>query len=509
MAGETLTSRSIPLAFKENSGGLNSEFGSLALKPSEASDLDNIDFTRDGRFAQRNGYTRLNTTAFNSGATWTGLYWYEKKATATNKLIGVAGDKLGKMDDLDGTWDDITGSLTLTAGNDNHVSWTTQIDVAVGTNNVNPPFRWDQTGNGTTLDVVAGLTQAKFVRTFANRLVLANVTISGTAHKSRFMWYPLDSLTSPSASAFRDVNTNDGQEITGIEVLGEECIIFKDRSIWKAQNIGDPDLPFRFIKTRSHVGCVSGYSIQQSNNGLIFQSQDGWYFFDGNNSFKLSEKVTATIDTYNDNRFPQTQSVLYQKNNLYIASVTNSGGSTHDRNLTFNDLNGAWSKYSGLNANAFARVYDNNEEKIFFGDYSGFVYQFDVGDNDNPGGTETAIDAFYYTAWLNFDDIVNVKGIPHIYIFHKISESTLSFSYSYDFDESDAFTQTFTLSGGGAIYGTAVFGTDVYGVSGGKVQRRDLSDRGRVVRLKFANNNVDETFEIEGFGALPHLETFQ
>ena len=39
------------------------------------------------------------------------------------------------------------------------------------------------------------------------------------------------------------------------------------------------------------------------------------------------------------------------------------------------------------------------------------------------------------------------------------------------------------------------------------MRRRDLTGRGRVVRFKFANNVLNEGFQIDGLGQMPHLET--
>ena len=55
----------------------------------------------------------------------------------------------------------------------------------------------------------------------------------------------------------------------------------------------------------------------------------------------------------------------------------------------------------------------------------------------------------------------------------------------------------------------ALYGTGVYAGSGGRVQRKDLTSRGYVVRFKFANNVLDEEFRIDSMGVLPHLETYQ
>ena len=71
----------------------------------------------------------------------------------------------------------------------------------------------------------------------------------------------------------------------------------------------------------------------------------------------------------------------------------------------------------------------------------------------------------------------------------------------------DQYTQTISLATGTDVYGTGVYGTAVYAGAGGKISRLDLLSRGRVVRFKFANATAGETFQIDGFGSLAHLET--
>ena len=51
-----------------------------------------------------------------------------------------------------------------------------------------------------------------------------------------------------------------------------------------------------------------------------------------------------------------------------------------------------------------------------WGDYGGYVYRSDTGSDDYPLNSQTAIDAYYWTNWKNFEDICDKKGIPHVYI---------------------------------------------------------------------------------------------
>lgn len=293
-------------------------------------------------------------------------------------------------------------------------------------------------------------------------------------------------------------------------MLGEALVIFKTRSIWLAFFTGDSDIPFIFRKSRSAVGCVSGQSIQESKNGLVFRSDDGYYFFDGNNSFKLSDRVTTTLGTFNAGRYKNVVSAYHITKGRYISSESSSANTTHNRNMTWTFEDGvvnAWSVYGGLNANCFARVYNSGVEQIYFGDYAGFVYLTDTTSTDNPSGTATAIDAYYYSKWFDYGELVLKKAAPVCKIYHQFSSSTLTFAYSYNFESQDQYSQTFSMSAGASLYGTATYDTSTYVGVGGNVKERDLTGRGETIRFGFKNNVVGEDFTIDAFGSWVNAET--
>jgi len=125
MAGEKLTSPSAPVSVRVFSGGLNSTANPLNLQDSESTDCQNVDFDKFGSVLKRNGYTPVNTTAFNSGATWTSLHWFQL-STGSKFLVGTCGSKLASFSSgLSGSPSDITGSLTITPGNNNLFQWAT------------------------------------------------------------------------------------------------------------------------------------------------------------------------------------------------------------------------------------------------------------------------------------------------------------------------------------------------------------------------------------------------
>ena len=507
MPEQNYTSQAIPLSFRTHGGGLNTTASPIELAKNESPDLQNTDFDKFGSFLKRNGYAQLNTSAANSGATWTSLHWLQL-SSGTDYIMGTCGNKLMKQDALDGTWDDVTGALTITAGNNNHWRWRTYRDTAIGVNGVNVCIKWTGSGNGAVLTVPTNMDWAKYVEVFRGYTLLANVSISSTVAGSRLYWSTVGTIETWVDADNTYIARDDGSDITGLAVLGDKLIIFKEFSIHYGLFTGDRDIPFIFDKTNSVVGCISGDSIQSVENGLVFQSQDGFYYFDGNNSYKLSDRITTTLDEdFDKSRYANTQSIYQRTKNRYWATTTTSGGTTNNRCLTWDSSNNAWSRYKGHNANCFVIVNTSGQERLYFGDYAGFVYRADTSANDIPSGVSTAIDSYFYTKWHDYDDMVNSKGTPHIYAYYRLNSATCTFAYSYDFEDGDTYTQTFSTTGGAALYGTAVYGVDTYAGAGGAVTRLDLTGRGRVIRFKFANSTLSEEMQIDGFGAEAYAET--
>lgn len=583
MAGSVFTTGSTPIADINFNGGLNTTSGPLSLSNSESSDLQNIDFNTFGSILKRNGYTALNTTAITSSPTSDGLWWYEYYSSGyQSKLIDITNAKFYKMDDLDGTWDDITGSTTITAGNFcSFENWNNTVYV---TNGTNPPFKWSGSGNcavipalvantytfkvtgvsvapavgdtytnnavtytitalnlvGTAGSILAtgsgaptesgnlvratgtgtdpipftvsyanvNITKAKFVVQYNNYLVLGNVTVGSTAYPSRWYWCELRDDTVWLATSFIEVSKDDGQQLVNGVVSGDRLAFFKERAIYNANFTGDNAIPFTLAKSNSSVGCVAPFSIQEVENGLVFLSYDGFYYYDGNNSYKISTNITTTLQGYNKTRFYQARSMRQKNKQRYFCSLPGESSSTNNVVIVWDWLLNAWSKYSGIAAASMTSVYISGiDERIYFADYAGFAYRMDTGTDDYPLNVQTAIDAYYYTNWKHYDDICDQKGVANAYIFFQLNTAVLTLVYSYDFQTSDTYSLTFSTSTSTDVYGVGLYGTAVYASDGGSSVRKDLTGRGRVVRVGFKNSTLGETFQIDGLGTFVHLET--
>ena len=103
-----------------NTGGLNNAFSPIAIEVNEAADLQNVVISTGGSVLTRDGFSSVNSPR---AITATGLKFYEP-TSGDRFLVGVfENDTILKMDytsggGLDGTYDDITGSLTFSRRSD-------------------------------------------------------------------------------------------------------------------------------------------------------------------------------------------------------------------------------------------------------------------------------------------------------------------------------------------------------------------------------------------------------
>lgn len=596
MTDQVFTQQAQNFALFKNNGGLNTTASTLALEDNEASDLQNVDLDLWGAIRKRGGYRHMNPseTEYNSGAVGNGIYYYET-ASGTDYLLEVFGNQLTYQDDLDGAQHDVTGAITLTPGQDNQVQWKTYRDTAIGTNNVDAPFKFIKSGgvattitlnaggtnysvgdliyltgagnggavvkvatlgasnavatftlvgggsgystangittdapesatlgSGCTLNVTAvtsnaaaltvptGLTRAKSTEVFFGRFLLANVTVSGVKYGSRIYWSYPGSIDRWWDADWADVERDDGQEITCIKALGDRLVIFKERSIHIAMYTGDTDVPIVLAKTPSNVGCVARDSVQEVNNGLVFLSYDGLYYFDGSNSTKISDKLNYTFKYDVDhNRLEHAQATMYRSKNQYLISLSEASGSQNECTYVWDYYTKGFTRHRGLEVNAITTLNYQNEERIYFVDSNGFAYRYDSGEDDYPLGIQTAIEAYYKTKWFTFGDLVTVKSNLHSVVYLDFASSTLTLGYSFDFDDTDQYQISIPLSTGSETYDspTAIYDTSKYAGSGGFPYRVDMAGRGRTMRMSFYNNALGETFKISGFGISVMPET--
>jgi hypothetical protein len=365
----------------------------------------------------------------------------------------------------------------------------TFLGYVLGTGKSAIPWQWLVTNStASNMTVLSGLTGSQFIRKFQNYALMANVIVNGIRFPSRIYWSTIKSITQWDAADYLDVEKDDGNEITGLRVLGDRLVVYKNTSIYIVSFTGDADIPFTLQKSNSAVGCSAPYSIQDAENGHIFASFDGVYLFDGNNSYKMSDSINLVWENVNKAKFSECTSLYHRTKNTYWLSMPKGSSLLNNMILTWNGFLNAWSQYAGMSASSLAIfLVGNSEERPYFGDYSGYIYRADYGIDDYPQKVRTAVNSFYWTNWKYYDSLCDKKGIAHSYINHAVqSNGNLNFGYSYDFYNGIQYLSSFTMLS--VLSQTAM------------TTRRDLIGRGTFVRFYVGNNSTNTTYRVDGFG---------
>ena len=125
-----------------------------------------------------------------------------------------------------------------------------------------------------------------------------------------------------------------------------------------------------------------------------------------------------------------------------------------------------------------------------------------------PDATTTyevgAIDSFYTTKWYDFGDPARLKHFGEVYFWGEAdTSSTHSLSYATDYS-TDVETLSLALSSSttDSIWGSAVWGVALWGDVDNIFRQGKMTTQGRYLRLKWAEDDPEQTFRFYGWNAV-------
>lgn len=168
-----------------------------------------------------------------------------------------------------------------------------------------------------------GWGSAKTLIQFAGRLFAGNANIGGTDNPLGIKWTgagglsDIASLTSGFELLLDDTTEND--QIVALRSIGFDLmVIVLRKSIWIGQRTGDPFRPVDFRPRVPGIGAVSEPTVRTTVGGVMFLSDRGVKFFNGQNVEHMSRAIDndllpldyEKLDEYNAVYDPQRQ--VYQ-----------------------------------------------------------------------------------------------------------------------------------------------------------------------------------------------------
>ena len=384
--------------------GLDDTTAPPAAKDGRAADLQNIDLDITGAASKRNGYSlEVSLDTNETGDTLkpvTGLYeLYKSNGTRTKLAVGnkiYSWTTAGVKTNITGT--SVTAS-GLTVTQNNQYTWASALDYAIGTNNVDPPFKT----NGLTSSILnlAGFNDAnkftaKCVVWWKNYLIFGNTTELTVPHTTRIRWSNVGTIETWDDDDFVDIATLGGQQIEALATLYDDLYIFLTDSIYKVSLVGGDELIY-VSKVSEGVGCIAKNSVKNigigNSEGLIFLSRDKTInFLDGVKVTEISTLISNLMDGLSAARLPYAVAIDDRVDGHYYLAVTNGTASYNNLLLDYHYGIGEWSKHIQIDANAICYANDaNTVPQVYFGNIYSFIYLLNDPNLDSDVAGEAGV----------------------------------------------------------------------------------------------------------------------
>ena len=219
--------------------------------------------------------------------------------------------------------------------------------------------------------------KGKFYCVNQDRLFIAN-----NATTPSRVWYSKQTSHDlfETATDYRDIRNNDGDEVTSIFNLLGMMWVAKTNTIQKFDATGDdPDADWSISDPYSHIGCDAPYSGANTPLGWIYlsKSNQGLYIFNGQNSLLKSELFTPTIIDILSSNLGNVVG-KYSDNIYYMAYASSTvGGSANNRMLCYDLLLNA-ATVDTISINALCTLSGGSDGGVLFvgASDSGKVYKF-------------------------------------------------------------------------------------------------------------------------------------
>lgn len=338
------------------------------LTANELSSMRNCRINAAGAVEKRKGFASYESAAAIAGTpTVTGVHEYYYTSSSAYTVI-TAGAKIYYYNS---GWSDITGALTITAGDDNNFKFVTTGEKASGnnrmvaTNGIDAPIVWGGSGNAAALNLDGRFTTAKSVAWWDNRLWLANTN----ANDNRIWRSDILDIETWGASNYYNV----GEEITALVPMQNSLAIHTRNGIYTLTPTGNAAIPFQ-LQQRTQAGTVASRAcLTLPNERQIFVRPDGVYMWSGSEEIT---KISYALDDgfwpdLNNGRLEYIHAVYYPSVNEVWFFIPTAASTNMDNCIIYNERFDIWfGPYTGFQRGCSALV----DETPHAGGFDGKLY---------------------------------------------------------------------------------------------------------------------------------------
>jgi hypothetical protein len=503
--------RTVPVVLTP-SVGWNTDMSDISRQFDHWLTAENVTYEANGSARKWGGTYPLNS-AIAGTPTVRGLFEYWKSVGGFEGwLMAQAGTKVYKMDRSgnipDGTWDDISGAVTIT--DDSLPLYAVLEDqVVVTTSEADAPYTWNGVGNAAAL---AGTPPAsRCCCTHNNRMWLG----STTANPSRIYYSadldPTDWTSADSGSI--DIDPNDGDRVIGMVSAFGRLVIFKGPNHGSIHIISGTaptgaDAYSHQVVMRG-IPAITPRAIIPVGNDIWFVSNRGIYSLA--NVQQYGDYAAALVtnglqsfwrDTINRGQLTQAVGNYYSEKGIVVFSLAKNGSAVNNMLLLVHtDLQNRMSTVSRGAACLRTIQSTSGSRFLYAGEYSTGV----VNREDYPSRSLNGTIGYY--ARMKTPHLLLGSGDGQINLremWLRVKPHAGNISVLIQRDANTPQTVIFTQGTTGGILDDGPFILDASFLGGAYTtpSRKTIEGPARAVSVEITQGGVNEDMELLEFGLI-------
>lgn len=481
---------------------------------------DNIIFSDRLTWKKRGGLVQQNSASMAAEATVRMLvdYWRAGSSGApSQKLVAVCGTHFYK-DDLDNTWDDISGSVSCPR--DSIVTSAVVGDSLVMAFSATVPMVWNQTGNVAALggtppngNIVAQHLNRCWMneKTDPHRIYYTGVNSDGSASPSRW--------SSANGGGSFAVEDDDGDPvgITAMFQLNDNLYVAKLTKLYRIE--GRTTSSFSVVPVINGIGCVSHNMAVSIGNDAIFPSLRGFHSLAlvaqtgqiAQETFVSNNIHRAYINDINHAKIKYGHGKFHPLINSIVWCIPQSGDTTNNTAYVFSLTTKQWTRFTNFRGNALMTKLDaaNRVIELWTGGTGGQVYKYKQFTRNDYGSEPISMIA--KSGHIHPD-----KRFAHLFAFKEMNLlTTPSGNHEVDFrfrtdtmkNSSGNLVTTSATYNQGAVAGYAPLGSGSFMLSDTLLGSDSfippltipMQGEGRAIQWTVKNDKLNQDLEIAGW----------
>jgi len=408
-----------------NFNGVNRQVSPFLSEVGEMADAQNLITDKIGVFKKSFDYTIKGAQTVASQDILGGFDFYRNDGTNDHIIATDGASNAEIYYYTGGAW--VDQSQNLTAAYKVRFAYSPTIDTLFSMNYADDTRSYNGTSWSTSTDVTDA-PKAYYGIGWGDRIYLLNCRIGGDNYPSRI--YRSSAIeTEATWTVATDYIVFD-DTITGVGTNGENLFVGCQNSTY-IFTLNDDKYKM------SDIGCVSNEGVVSYGSYTFYPSRDGYYAFDGRETFKVSSQIEDYWDQIPEANYDDIQAVVHKEHvYVYIGDITAPWDSSETlQNVIFdyNILQNNWNRGSlGNDCTNLHTYVTSSGKRAFFGDDDGTVYEmFDDSGQQNSKDYSSHLE----TNWIYGSGAGIMDDFSEIHAFGKYL-SGLKVSYKVDHDDS-------------------------------------------------------------------------